>query len=480
MRIIYIFILFDIAYYWLCAIIVIERDDFMIFKRKIYKDLLEWKNNISKEKALLIEGARRIGKSTVVDEFARNEYKSYIFIDFNDASDGIKDAFYRYLNDLNTFFMIISVEYGVQLYERESLIIFDEVQQFPKARQSIKKLVKDGRYDYIETGSLISIRENVKDITIPSEERKIKMYPMNFEEFCDALGENIMIDYIKKCFNDLRPLDEQLHHKAMMLFKQYMLIGGMPMSVSKYIENNRSFLLADQEKRDILNLYRNDISKIELKYRSKVLSIFDQIPGFLSQHEKRVILSNIEQNSTYPMYQDTFYWLGDSMVANECFRCNDPNVGLSLNEDRAYIKCYMGDTGLLVSHAFNENELSNGQLYKEIINDNLSINEGMLFENVVAQILVSNNYELYFYTKYNNKKHRNDIEIDFIISNGSKTHAKIYPIEVKSGKKYSTKSLERFVDIYHQRIGQAYVIHPKNLKVEDNIVFIPSYMTICL
>ncbi|MEG0366629.1 MAG: AAA family ATPase [Coprobacillus sp.] len=452
----------------------------MFFKRRVYDDLLEWKNNTAKEKALLIEGARRIGKSTVVEEFAKNEYKSYIFIDFNDASNGVKDAFHRYLNDLDTFFMIISVEYGVQLYERESLIIFDEVQQFPKARQSIKKLVKDGRYDYIETGSLISIRENVKDITIPSEERKIKMYPMSFEEFCDALGENMMIDYIKKCFNDLKPLDEQQHHKAMMLFKQYMLIGGMPMSVSKYIENNRNFLLADQEKRDILNLYRNDISKIDLKYRSKVLSIFDQIPSFLSQHEKRIVLSNIEQNSTYPMYQDTFYWLGDSMVANECFKCNDPNVGLSLNEDRIHIKCYMGDTGLLVSHAFNENELLNGQLYKEILNDNLSINEGMLFENIVAQILVSHNHELYFYTKYNKEKHRNDIEIDFIISNGSKTHPKIYPIEVKSGKRYSIKSLERFMDLYHQRIGQAYVIHTKNLQTKDNIIFIPSYMTFCL
>ena len=207
----------------------------MIFKRKIYNKLLDWKENYSFEKALLIEGARRIGKSTIVEEFAKKEFKSYLFIDFNDASDAVKDAFNRYLNDLDTFFMILSIEYNVQLYRNESLIIFDEVQQFPKARQSIKKLVKDGRYCYIETGSLISIKENVKDITIPSEERKIKMYPMDFEEFCIAMDQTQLIEYIKKCFQELKPLEDNLHHKAMLLFKQYMLIGGMPMPVAKYI-----------------------------------------------------------------------------------------------------------------------------------------------------------------------------------------------------------------------------------------------------
>ena len=227
-------------------------------------------------------------------------------------------------------------------------------------------------------------------------------------------------------------------------------------------------------------MYRNDINKIDVKYRSRVLSIYDQIPSFLSQHEKRVRLSNIEEKSSYPMYQDTFYWLGDSMIANECFKCNDPHVGLSLNEDRTFIKCYMGDTGLLVSHAFDENELSDGQLYKQIINDNLSINEGMLFENVIAQSLVSNGYSLYFYTKYNKEKHRNDMEIDFIISNGNKLNPKIYPIEVKSSKKYTIKSLDKFIETYHKRIGQAYIIHTKNLMRKDNVICLPSYMTFCL
>ena len=452
----------------------------MVFQRKIYNRLLDWKKHDSKEKALLIEGARRIGKSTIVEEFGKNEYKSYLFIDFNDASDVVANAFERYLNDLNTFFMILQTEYNVTLYPGESLVIFDEVQQFPKARQSIKKLVKDGRYDYIETGSLISIKENVKGISIPSEERTIKMYPMDFEEFCIALGENKILEYIRACFDKLVPLEEDLHHKAMLLFKQYILVGGMPKSVAKYLENNRTFLASDMEKRDILELYRNDINKADVKYRSKIASIFEQIPAFLSQHEKRVRLSNIKEKSTYPAYEDTFGWLKESMMVNECFNCNDPNVGLSLNEDRTYIKCYMGDTGLLISHAFTSSEIAEGELYKQILHDNLSINEGMIFENAIAQCLAANGYKLFFYTKYSEEKHRNDIEIDFLISNGSKTKPKIFPIEVKSGKRYTTTSLDRFTEIYGQRIGRAYIIHTKNLSIKNKVVCIPCYMTMCL
>ena len=403
-----------------------------------------------------------------------------LLIDFNDVSQVVKDAFEKYLNDLDTFFMILSTEYNKTLYPHESLIIFDEVQQYPKARQSVKKLVKDGRYHYIETGSLISIKENVKDITIPSEERKLTMYPLDFPEFCWALGEDKMLDYIQTCFQQKKPLEDDLHHKAMMLFKQYILVGGMPKAVAKYLENNRSFAAADEEKRDILTLYRNDISKADVKYRSRIASIFDQIPAFLSQHEKRVKLSTIESNSTFPMYQETFFWLGDSMIANECFNCSDPNVGLSLNEDRTYVKCYMGDTGLLVSHAFSEPEIADGELYKTILHDNLSINEGMIFENAIAQQLVSNGYPLFFYTRYNHDKHRNDIEIDFLISNGSKLKPKIYPIEVKSSKRYTTKSLDKFVETFHSRIGEAYIIHTKNLSQQNDVLCIPAYMAYCL
>ncbi len=452
----------------------------MIFKRKIYDKLLHWKKNFANEKALIIEGARRIGKSTIVEEFGKAEYRSYLLIDFNDASDVVKDAFEKYLNDLDTFFMILCTEYGVTLYPNESLVIFDEIQRYPKARQSIKKLVKDGRFHYIETGSLISIKENVSDITIPSEERQLKMYPMDFEEFCWAFNEDNMISYIRKCFSERKPLEDTLHHKAMMLFKQYMLVGGMPMSVAKYLENNRNFAASDIEKRDILTLYTNDVNRADVKYRSKVASIFAQIPAFLSQHEKRVRLSNIEENSTFPQYQDTFFWLGNSMISNECFNCSDPNVGLSLNEDRTFVKCYMGDTGLLISHTFTENEITEGELYKQILHDNMSINEGMFFENAIAQCLVANGYPLFFYTHYSEEKHRNDIEIDFIISNGSKTKPKIFPIEVKSGKRYTTTSLERFMERFSSRVGHGYIIHTKNLVVKDNIICIPSYMTFCL
>lgn len=452
----------------------------MLFERKIYNKFLSWKNESQGQKALLVEGARRIGKSTVVEEFGKNEYKSYILIDFSRTTDDVRGYFYQHLNDLDTFFMLLSVNYGVQLYPRKSLIIFDEVQMFPKAREAIKHLVADGRYDYIETGSRISIKENVKDIVIPSEERQMKMYPLDFEEFCWALGEKPLIPYIRSCFEKKQPLERSLHDKAMLLFKQYMLVGGMPKAIATFLEARKDFGKADMEKRDILNLYRNDIMKIKAQYRAKVLAIFDQIPGLLSQHEKRVVFNRVVEGSMADQYEETFFWLSDSMIANECRKCDDPNVGLSLNESDAYIKCYLGDTGLLVSHAFDENELLENEVYKQILSGKLSLNEGMLYENVIAQMLVANGHRLFFYTHYSEEKHRNDIEIDFIISNNSKTRYKMYPIEVKSGKTYSLKSLIRFKEKYKQRIGGVYVIHPKNLIEKDDILCIPPYMTMCL
>lgn len=454
----------------------------MILKRKIYEKLLNWKEECNGTKAILIEGARRIGKSTIVEGFAANEYKSYILIDFSKNDLDVENYFIHYLNDLDTFFMMLSTHYGIELEKRNSLIIFDEVQMFPKARAAIKHLVKDGRYDYIETGSLISIKENVKDIVIPSEERHLKMYPLDFEEFAWAMNEKLLIDYIKSCFLKRIPLDRSLHNKAMMLFKQYMLVGGMPKPLITFIENNKSFIGCDKEKRDILDLYRTDIMKINSQYKSKVITIYDQIPGLLSSHEKRVVLKNVQGDSSasYEKYEETFFWLSDSMISNECFLTNDPNVGLSLNETRSYVKCYMGDTGLLLSHAFDENELLEEEVYKQILNDKLSINEGMLYENAIAQMLVANGHKLYFYTHYDKEKHRNDIEIDFIISNNSKMKYKMYPIEVKSNSKYSTKSLLKFMEKYKSRIGEAYVIHPRNLLIKDGIICIPPYMTMCL
>ena len=351
---------------------------------------------------------------------------------------------------------------------------------FPKAREAIKYLVADGRYDYIETGSLISIRENVKDIVIPSEERHLKMYPLDFEEFAWALGEETLIDYIKSCFTSRKELERTLHNKAMLVFKQYILIGGMPKSVVLFLENHKDFGSSDQEKRDILELYRSDIMKINARYRSKVISIFDQIPGLLSQHEKRIVFKQVKEGSYAEQYEETFFWLSDSMISNECFLCSDPNVGLSANEARTYVKCYLGDTGLLVSHAFDENELLESEVYKQILADKLSLNEGMLYENVIAQMLTGNGHKLYFYTHYSEEKHRNDMKIDFLLSNNSKLKYKLYPIEVKSGNNYTIKSMLAFREKYKGRIGECYIIHPRNFMVRDGIICIPPYMTICL
>ncbi len=452
----------------------------VVLKRKIYDKLLQWKKTCGGTKAVMIEGARRIGKSTVCEEFGKKEYKSYILVDFSRVSEEVKGYFERYLNDLDTFFMLLSTAYGKKLYERKSVIIFDEVQMYPRARAAIKHLVADGRYDYIETGSLISIKENVKDIVIPSEERRMKMYPLDFEEFAQALGEEMLISYIRRCFEREEPLERSMHDKAMLLFKQYMLVGGMPKSVVLFLENHKDFEAADMEKRDILELYRSDIMKIKAQYRSKVISIFDQIPGLLSQHEKRVKFRRVSDGSYAEQYEETFFWLSDSMISNECFLCNDPNVGLSINENRSYVKCYMGDTGLLLSHAFDENELLEDEVYKQIFDGKLSLNEGMLYENVIAQMLAANGHKLYFYMHYSEEKHRNDIEIDFLISNNSKLKYKIFPIEVKSGNRYTVKSLLRFKEKYKARIGRCYIIHPRNFQEKDGIYCIPPYMTFCL
>ena len=450
-----------------------------LFERKIYQRMLDWKRDSNGKTALLIKGARRVGKSTIAEEFAKKEYSSYILIDFSIAPKEVHGLF-KDLSDLNYLFLRLQLIYHVNLENRKSVIIFDEVQCEPFARQAIKHLVKDGRYDYIETGSLISIKENVKDIVIPSEERHINMYPLDFEEFAIALGEELLIEYIKKCFEKKEPLERGMHNKAMLLFHQYMLVGGMPKPVVVFVENKKDFTEADREKRDILRLYREDIMKIEARYRGKVLSIFDQIPGFLSRHEKRIVFKQLQDGSYAEQYEETFFWLADSMISNECFLCNDPNVGLSLNETRSYVKCYLGDTGLLVSHAFDENELLEDEVYKQILSGKLEINEGMLYENAIAQMLVANGHKLYFYTHYNEDKHRNDMEIDFIISNNSKLKYKMYPIEVKSGKQYKTTSLNNFREKYRNRIGESYIIHPRNLIIKDGIICIPPYMTMML
>ena len=447
----------------------------MEIKRKIYDKILEWKQSCNGSRALLIEGARRIGKSTVAEEIGRNEYKSYVLIDFNKASKKILECFDD-LTNLDVFYQNIALEYNKRLYPRESLIIFDEIQKFPKARQAIKYLVADGRYDFIETGSLISIKENVEHITLPSEERKIKMYPVDFEEFMIYMNESVLLEYIEECYEKKQPLDQKMHAKAMRLFKEYMLVGGMPQAIVAYSKNGRSFEAADVEKRDILNLYRDDIKKAAKRYNSKVSALFENIPAYLSTHEKRVVLKEIEERASFDRYDEPLFWLDDSMICNLCYKCNDPNVGFALNKNDSAVKCYMGDTGLLVSLAFNENELMEEQLYKQIMNDRLSLNEGMLYENAIAQMIAAMGRKLYFYTRYSEEKHRNDIEIDFLLSNESKTNFRVFPVEVKSSKNYSATSLGRFKELFGKKIAMQYIVHPKNLVIEGDIVKLPPYM----
>ncbi len=447
----------------------------MEIERKIYKKLCEWKKSANGTKALMIEGARRIGKSTVAEELGKREYKSYIIIDFNKASKNVRNLFDD-ISNLDIFFQSLSLEYNTRLYKRESLIIFDEIQKFPKAREAIKYFVADGRYDYLETGSLISIRENVENITIPSEERKIRMYPLSFEEFATYLGEEILLEYIAECYKKREPLERSMHNKAIRLFKEYLLVGGMPQAVLAYKKSGRDFAAADTEKRDILALYRDDIKKAAGKYNSKVSAIFENIPAYLSTHEKKIILSEIDSGATFGKYDEPLFWLDDSMICNLCYKCNDPNVGFALNKNESSVKCYLGDTGLLVSLAFDENELAENNLYKQIMDGKLSINQGMLYENAIAQMITEKGKKLYFYTKYNEEKHRNDIEIDFMLSNESKTKFRIMPIEVKSSKNYSTDSLDKFSEIYRQRISESYIIHPKLFSVNEGIIKIPPYM----
>lgn len=451
----------------------------MVLQRKLYATLLAWKKEGGK-RALLIEGARRIGKTTLVETFGKNEYKSCIVIDFAKANPQINDYFETLLDDLDTFFMLLSATYKTPLHSRETLIVFDEVQRFPRAREAIKYLVKDGRYDYIETGSLISIQENVSGIVLPSEERSVRMYPLDFEEFCIAMGEEQLLSCIHHAFLTQTPLPELLHKKGMRLFRLYLLLGGMPMSIVAFLESNRDFLAADREKRAILHLYREDIRKIRTGLREKVLTVYDQIPSLLSQHDKKINFRDLDEKARALQYEAAFTWLQDAMLINACMGCSDPNVGFALTRKAGDIKCYLSDTGLLLSHTFSERELENDHLYQQLLLDKLSVNEGMFYENIIAQMLVSKGHQPYFYKHYNPDLHRADMEVDFLLSNESKLKHKIFPVEVKSTPNYKTTSLTHFLEKFKSRIGGAYIIHPKNLVKKDSILCIPPYMTPCL
>ena len=446
-------------------------------KRKVYNEILRWKKESQGKTALLVEGARRVGKSYIVEEFAKENYKSYILVDFSKISNEVKELFENYLDNLDYLFTYVSNYYGIKLYERDTLFIFDEIQFCPKARGAIKHLVADGRYDYIETGSLISIKKNVKDILIPSEEEMVKMNPMDFEEFLWAMGNDTLMDFIKDCLKNKRALGQGLHRKAMDYFKEYLIIGGMPQAVLEY-SISRDFEKTDKIKRNILNLYREDIRKYSDELNLKVEQIFDTIPSQLQKHEKKFNISSLDENARYRNFERAFYWLSDACLINIAHNTTEPNIGLGQRIDSNSFKCYLFDTGLLLSMTFNEKAIINEEIYKKILFDKLSFNEGMILENIVAQMLVANNRKLYFFSKNGRQNSAETMEIDFLISTDIVTSKhNIIPIEVKSGERYTYSSIEKLMNKYREYLAEPIIIHTKDLKEENGILYIPVYMT---
>jgi len=446
-------------------------------KRKVYNDILKWKNENNGKTALLIEGARRVGKSYIVEKFAQENYKSYILIDFSKVSKEVLELFDNYLDNLNYLFTYLSEYYGVKLYERESLFIFDEIQFCPRARGAIKHLVADGRYDYIETGSLISIKKNVKDILIPSEEEVIKMNPMDFEEFLWAMKNETLMDFIRECFSAKKELGQALHRKAMDYFKEYLIVGGMPQAVLEYRET-RDFEKTDKIKRNILKLYRDDIRKHSDELNLKVEQIFDLIPSQLQKHEKKFNISSLDENARYRNFEGAFYWLQDACLVNIAYNTTEPNIGLGQRIDNNSLKCYMFDTGLLLSMTFNEKNIINEEVYKKILFDKLTFNEGMILENIVSQMLVSAGRKLYFFSRNDREDSSETMEIDFLISDNKITSKhNIIPIEVKSGDRYTFSSISKLVSKYGDYLGKPIIIHTKDLKEENGILYVPVYMT---
>ncbi len=448
----------------------------MYLKRKLYQDLLSWKKRSNGKTALLIEGARRTGKSFLVRDFAEKEYASCIYIDFSNAGSELEEIF-RDTEDLNFFFIRLQAYAGVRLESRKSAVIFDEVQQFPKARQLIKHLVADGRYDFIETGSLIGLRKNVENIVIPSEEEVLYLYPIDFEEFLWALEREETAEYIWQCFREKRAMGDALHRRTMNLFRQYLMTGGMPQSVVAYCET-KEFQESEQIKRNILRLYRSDIAKFAKGYEARVAAVYDDIPSQLSRHEKRFNLSSISRSARMRTYEDAFLWLSEARIVNMSFNATDPTVGLNLSTDRLTFKCYSADTGLLISQAVDNGTFLEEEVLRAVTYGKLNINEGMLMENAVAQMLTAAGHRLFFYSRPRSAENENSkaIEVDFLIRQGKK----ISPVEVKSSDHMRHASLDAFSQKFSEKIGTRYVITPKDLRAEGNTLYLPLYMTMCL
>ena len=446
-------------------------EEIIRFKRKIYDTMLKWKQERNGDTALLIQGARRVGKSTIAEEFARNEYKSYILIDFSKVSKEVSDLF-NDISDLNYLFLRLQFIFQVELHERESVIILDEVQLQPLARQAIKHLVKDHRYDYIETGSLISVRYKSKNIIIPSEETKLNMYPMDYEEFRWAMGDTATVPLLRSAFEKKMSLGDATHRKLMRDFRLYMLVGGMPQAVAAYIKTN-NFTAVDLVKRDIIALYEEDFGKFDNSGRAKAM--YDAIPAQLNKNAMRYQVGKVIPDERAERIINVVKDMEDSMTANVAFRSDDPNVGLALTKNLEYFKMYTSDTGLFVTLAFKDGDITENVIYEKLLNDKLSANLGYVYENMIAQMLVSNGKDLFYHTipYADGKKY---YETDFIITEKHK----ISPIEVKSSGYKSHKSLDEFCSKFSDRIMNKYVIYTKDYKRENGIEYIPVYMTMFL
>ena len=446
-------------------------DHVIFFKRKMYDTMLKWKSERNGDTALLIQGARRIGKSTIAEEFARREYKSYILIDFSNVSKEVSDLF-KDISDLNYLFLRLQFIYHVQLYERESVIIFDEVQLQPLARQAIKHLVKDHRYDYIETGSLISVRSRSRNIIIPSEETKVDMFPMDYEEFRWALGDTATIPLLRNAFEKKLPLGDAVHRKLMRDFRLYMLVGGMPQAVAAYIKTN-NFTAVDLAKRDIIALYEEDFGKIDDSGRAKAM--YDAIPAQLSKNALRYQVGKAVKDEKVERIVNVVKEMEDSMTVNVTYHSDDPNAGLALTKNEEYFKMYASDTGLFVTLAFKDSDITENVIYDKLLNDKLSTNLGYVYENVIAQMLRVTGKNLFYHTipYAEGKKY---YEIDFVIPHKHK----ISPVEVKSSGYKTHKSLDVFCSKFSDRIMHKYLIYTKDYKKENGVEYIPVYMTMFL
>jgi len=441
----------------------------MVFKRKIYSKLLDWKESWANERALIIQGARRVGKSTIVEEFAKNEYKSYILIDFQRDLKKVEELFKTDLTDLDSFFRNLSLLYGKKLYTGNSLIIFDEVQLFPTARQSIKQLVADGRYHFVETGSLITLKQNVQKIFIPSEERSIDMYPMDFEEFLWAMGKGDVVELLKESFENVKSLGDTVHREMMKLFRTYLVIGGMPQAINELLKSN-DYSRVDEVKQDIINLYENDLKKLDSEYKLSTSLILDAIPSQLSSNNKLFKITTLGKNARMERVYNSFKSIEDSKIVNISYNATDPTIGLNRTKDYSKQKIFINDTGLLVTQIFRDsNEKMEESIYKQLIYDKISVNMGMVLENAVAQMLKAQGHELYF---HNFDRYK----IDFLITAGKK----LIPIGVKSSSYASHKSIDEFNKKYSDRVKTNYIIYSKDLKREENITYIPFYMTMFL